>query len=397
MPTDTGTPTFNIYEQQIRMKLSVERGAVLWVVALLQATTRFCQSFTLLAPSPFWLSPSTAGQSCSLSATSSSSSTTTTRLSAAQLLEFQEPTTGVNVKLVGSMHYNPASIELAEKTIRELAERDRLGSVVIESCDLRWNTTAELSPLLQSLLQSEMRAAHDLALMYRRPVVLGDQRINVTVDRLRSGAQETVLDLVDPVTGWKRLFHNVSRAREEALPFGSEYLNAFAFLDPKLLLASPVSFLKYPLSYAAKSPIASIFFFGLLFLPVPGDAAASTMDATTLTAGDLAGQLVGSLLETLLFARIFLKELLAERNEVLAKNILEQCRLQQRKEQKPVWQRFWKSSRGDASSSSINSDVVYAPLSVAPALERDEKTVVAVLGMAHCNGIMKLLKEQRVS
>jgi len=151
--------------------------------------------------------------------------------------------------------------------------------------------------------------------------------------------------------------------------------------------------MKYPLSYAAKSPIASILLFGILFLPVPGDAA--SMDAV-LSTGDWIWQLTFSFLETLLFARIFLKELLAERNEVLARNILEQCRLQQ-KQEPPGWKSLWTNIAGNRRQRDLKNSVVYAPLSTAPVFEHEEKTVVAVLGMAHCNGIMKLLQEQRVS
>ena len=38
------------------------------------------------------------------------------------------------------------------------------------------------------MLQSEMRAAHDAAVKYGRPVILGDQRIEDTVLRLKEGA-----------------------------------------------------------------------------------------------------------------------------------------------------------------------------------------------------------------
>ena len=344
-------------------------------------------------------------------------SLSSTCLPATQLLEFQEPTTGVTVQLIGSMHYNPASIALTERTIGALAAQDRLGSVVIESCDLRWNSTMSLSPTLQKLLQSEMRAAHDLAGQWHRPVVLGDQRINVTVDRLKAGAQETVVDLLTPWSGgWQRLYQNITEARREAVPLGGDYLNLFAFLDPKLLLASPVSFVKYPLSYAAKSPLASLVVLALLFLPIPGDASTMGLDigsissssSSALTANDYVGSLAGSLLETLLFARIFLKELLAERNEVIARNILEQCRLQQIKPPnvQSTPSQWWKLLLPRPGTSSRNDQVVtvaatttcvYAPLSVPPVAEGQGKVVVAVLGMAHCNGIMKLLREQRVS
>ena len=60
-----------------------------------------------------------------------------------QILDFIEPSTGVRVKLIGAMHYNPASIKLATDSINELAFDGKLGSIVIESCDIRWNATLE--------------------------------------------------------------------------------------------------------------------------------------------------------------------------------------------------------------------------------------------------------------
>jgi hypothetical protein len=94
------------------------------------------------------------------------------RLDASQLLEFVEPETGVTVKLVGSMHYNPTSIELATNTIQALAEKNELGSVIIESCDIRYDSSKTMSPFLKTILRSEMGAACDVALAYNRPVVL---------------------------------------------------------------------------------------------------------------------------------------------------------------------------------------------------------------------------------
>merc|ERR1712238_383379 len=42
-----------------------------------------------------------------------------------QLLEFVEPTTNVTVLLIGSMHYNPASIDLVETTVEKLGLEDK--------------------------------------------------------------------------------------------------------------------------------------------------------------------------------------------------------------------------------------------------------------------------------
>merc|ERR1711865_609267 len=61
-----------------------------------------------------------------------------------QVLEFVEPTTNVTVVLIGSMHYNPASIDLVKRTVDQLGDEQKLGSVIIESCDIRWNKTQEI-------------------------------------------------------------------------------------------------------------------------------------------------------------------------------------------------------------------------------------------------------------
>ena len=61
-----------------------------------------------------------------------------------QVLKFVEPQTNVTVMLIGSMHYNPASIQLVETTVEDLAKSNQLGYVIIESCDIRLNTTQEM-------------------------------------------------------------------------------------------------------------------------------------------------------------------------------------------------------------------------------------------------------------
>ena len=89
--------------------------------------------------------------------------------------------------------------------------------------------------LVKDALLSEMKAAHDLGMEYNRPVVLGDQRINITVAQLKNGAKEAVLDLVQPWNGgWNRLYTSISDARKEAVPVGDKYLGSESFFDPKL-------------------------------------------------------------------------------------------------------------------------------------------------------------------
>ncbi|KAL7500428.1 hypothetical protein ACHAWT_008902 [Skeletonema menzelii] len=299
-----------------------------------------------------------------------------------QILDFIEPSTGVQVKLIGAMHYNPASIQLATDTINQLEKEGRLGSIIIESCDIRWNATLE-NEFVQDQLMSEMRAAHDLGLLYQRPVALGDQRINITVSQLKNGAKEAVLDLVQPWNGgWNRLYDSVSEARKEAVPLGEGFLGIDSFFDPKLMTAAPVSLLKYPLSYFVRSPVFSVIVLCFLIL-FGGDDANALSD---LTPTDLAESLFFSALETVIFARVFLKELLAERNEVLAQNIFEQCR-NYSADKGSVWDKLFQPA-GDKSKGAI-----YAPDSVVPNSAEEGKVVVAVLGLAHCNGIKKIMTE----
>lgn len=312
-----------------------------------------------------------------------------TSSSSPQLLEFVEPTTGVTVNLVGCMHYNPASIKLTQDTIRSLAAEEKLGSIIIESCTLRWNLSLESEDWIKKLLFSEMDAAHDLGMQYKRPVILGDQLINITMAELGNGFIETFKSLAQPTRGWQSLLETVQQARREAFPFGSQYISAFAFLEPKFFLATPIAFLKYPASYMVRSPVATAVL--LTWLAGGDDTGAAAATATTtatanamqLQSVDYVGDLVLSALETIVFARVFLKELLADRNDILAKNILEQCQLYQ---QEPRWKRWFRST----------SQVPYAPDSAKNKPNETGKTIVAVVGIAHCNGIAKLLQEKRV-
>ena len=243
--------------------------------------------------------------------------------------------------------------------------------------------------LVKDALLSEMKAAHDLGMEYNRPVVLGDQRINITVAQLKNGAKEAVLDLVQPWNGgWERLYSSISDARKEAVPVGDKYLGSESFFDPKLLAAAPISMIKYPLSYFVKSPAFALAVGALIILGNAEDSSAYGL-AEPLSTTDLLQSLFLSVLETVIFARIFLKELLADRNEVLAENILEQCRNYEASGNNDDFlaRLFQAQSNEDRSSGAV-----YAPGSVLGRPE-DGKTVVAVLGLAHCNGIRKILDE----
>lgn len=340
-----------------------------------------------------------------------------------QLVEFVEPKTKTKVLLIGTMHYNPASIRMVEETIEDLAGKNQLGSVVVESCEIRLNATMEIlntprGQFLKPVLTSEMKAASDKAASYNRPVVLGDQLINVTGSSLSSAFKTTLVDLASPLNGgWKRFYDDVSAAADVALPTGPGYLTPASFFDPRLLIAAPVSFAKYPLSFLARNPISTSIVFATMFGLTRLDTSSAFADATLQ-------EQIASIVESLLFAglefallgRVMVQVLLAERNEVLAKSILNECEIYSEREDKSgdgAWAKMMSSfSTPSLFSTELGLDRIlqknkgtfYVPPSGIAvestsnkiAEESEEKTVVAVLGMAHCNGIVKLLREQMV-
>lgn len=335
-----------------------------------------------------------------------------------QLLEFREPQTNVTVVLIGAMHYNPTSVRLTQDVIEDLGKSSKLGSVVIESCDIRWNKTGELyeeSPLIEKFLSNEMRMGSDMALKYGRPVILGDQRINITTSALKNGFKQTFVDLTNPVNGWKRFTNELSEAARVALPSGPGYLGLFGFLDLRLLLASPVSFVKYPTSFLFRSPIFTAIFLTLVASSIidPSSLDGSVGDISeSVNLDDLFASIAISILETVVFSRLLIKELLAERNEILAKNILDQCKIyasplcgSKRSEiQIPFISQLLayttKSNSMVADTVYTEDSLKYLPSNTFSGKSGDgnnnEKVVVAVLGMAHCNGIAKLLKEEMI-
>jgi hypothetical protein len=304
------------------------------------------------------------------------------------------------------MHYNPASAQLAKDTIEQLGKADRLGSVIVEACDIRWNKTAELyaqKPILKKVLSNEMRIACDTAMKFDRPVVLGDQRINVTVDALKTSFQQTLKDLMTPPSGWERFLGEVRSAWKETVPFGGHgYLSAYAFFDPRLLLALPVSLVKYPLSYLVRDPIPTTVGLTLLgalsFLDDPTSLEAMLSDES-ISLSDWLLSFGFAFLETAVFARLLLKPLLAERNKILAQSILDQCRLYANKPPRPSAVNWFGVGRKVANApNKSESMTMYAPgsTSVVPE-DGPDKVVVAVLGMAHCNGVKRILSNNSPS
>jgi len=257
---------------------SSPQSVLLMMAVLLLASTHpsnYCQSFSIVPSFRRHYSSSTMTTSAIMATNAATEIDRTKPLLESilgpnnrQILEFIEPSTNVTVLLIGSMHYNPASIALVENTLEELGSTKKLGSVIIESCDIRWNKTQEIldknpNPNEKDFLGNEMRAAWEISsLKYNRPTILGDQRINVTVDALKASLKDTVQDIfIRGPNGWKHSLEEIQDGWSQTTPInndnllpseknqGLQGLNALSFLDPRILISLPVSLVKYPLSF----------------------------------------------------------------------------------------------------------------------------------------------------
>eukprot|EP01039_Chlorochromonas_danica_P007496 gene7496-8288_t len=332
------------------------------------------------------------------------------------------------------MHYNPSSIALTKNTIATLAEENNIASVIVECCPIRWNRTHELlpddneeqeqivaerntqdNPLLKKLLYNEMIAANEMAEKYNIPFVLGDQLINVTTSRIRQAALDTIKDLLNPINGWQRLYNDVVSSARVAFPVGPEYLGAGDFFNTQLLLLTPVTLIRYPLALFLKAPIAILPVLGLfLYAFSPANSLSDIFDYDLSIWNRFQGfstSLLIFFLEIALLSRVFLVSILAERNEYLAKSILVQCQLQaealQKEEESLLLQKEVQEKREgltvfgmDLSQWWISlfpsSKEVKEELTSSTSRSLPPKKIVAVLGMAHCNGIKQLLLNEQV-
>ena len=299
--------------------------------------------------------------------------------------------TGVEVILVGSMHYNPQSIRQAADTVTRLGQDGKLGFVCLESCPRRWEKTSRSQPrgslMARFLLPNEMQAAQFAADDFLAPVILADQNITLTTQRMKETMVESFKDLTSLNFG--PLVRDLRQAADLVISGSSQQrLSPADFFDPLLLLNTPVSLFRYPLAIVLKSPIfglAVLALFGGTWLAGDGleklsvllypSASASDSASMSLPEMDelnpIAARLIDAaatgatvVVETLLLARTFLVALLVERNTVLARNIRTCC-----------------------------LDVIAARASDTPGLG-GEKVVVAVLGAAHVNGVAALLEDQ---
>ena len=179
---------------------------------------------------------------------------------------------------------------------------------------------------------------------------------------MRASLKKSFTDIINPVDGWKSIVQDISEAKDSTLTLPSsknvDYLTIKDFLDPQLLLAAPFSIVRYPLALFLKSPLASIVTFVLLFSLEQNNYFGPDPSTSVESAVDIAESLFISLLELLILARPFLVTLLAERNDVLAAKIRESCKQVSREK------------------------------------DGKKKVIVAILGMAHSNGVANLLANE---
>lgn len=370
-----------------------------------------------------------------------------------QVLSFTDPVSGALIKLIGCMHYNPASIKLAEELVEDAANRGVLKAVLIESCPTRWNKMVardlKLSETVvgNEVFNNEMRTASITASKYNIYTVLGDQEIEKTTDRMKQVFLATVRDLFTPFSGgWGNIYSQFKSDVSIALPSGPEYLGSKDFLDPALLRNIPTSLFRYTSAFATKSPmtaaIALVFVFVLPLLLDSSEAATTAVNAVSTTGTgsglsfdsimsnptdwlhsiyesyivtaaanwqdttlEFVSSVLGSALELVLVQRVFLNALLIDRNVILASNIRKICMSSDGTlGQKSVVSSndslsavdqffalteslFGGKSKGKQVTGSRSKGNTGSP----------QKEVIAVLGMAHCNGIKKLLLESGTS
>lgn len=293
-----------------------------------------------------------------------------------QVLSFVDPETGSEVVLVACMHYNPCSVAKAAQVTRRLSELGALGAVVLETCPTRWEALTFDQPAGSQqrwLLDNEFQAAADVAEAAGRPVVLGDQSVEELGKDVGAIVQETFSDLASPLQGgwqrtideilggWKRLRQSgeplspgqeaAQRPAAEGRPSSnasaaSDRLELLDFFDVGFLLGFPVALVRYALTWLVKSPrfftaVCCAFAVLKALLSEPPDQLPGSSPVADVT----------FVLVEVVTWRILLGALLMERDVILAKSISDTC----------------KTSGGPG------------------------RAVVAVLGMAHCNAVKKIM------
>ena len=258
-----------------------------------------------------------------------------------QVVRLRDATTKQQISLVGTVHYNSASIARAKE---EVASVDGLGAVVVEACQSRWESSIKLAPpgsTAARLIKSEMQAAAGVAMKNDVPVMLGDAAVGRFLPRAKEFARNTVLQLSDPFgDGWPSIYADLKRtlrstfdtadiASSELLLKGEAPLSAADFAKPGIIIGFVGSLVRYPVAFALKAPFPfAVLSSALLTLGTAADTA-DVAAAAALESGDFFSPAVvlTALLAALqaglvvLTSRTLLVVFLEERNAELARSI----------------------------------------------------------------------------
>ena len=263
------------------------------------------------------------------------------------VLRCRDRATQTNVVLVGTMHGNPVSIELARSTVCEAAERGALSSVLLEACPTRWERTLATKPkgsLMRRLFDDEMQAAAEAAESYGVAMELVDQPVETTVPRLRSLLLLTLRQLLTPWSGgWVRIAEDYRRGLARLQSDDDVGIGLADLLDDGVVRNTPLTLLRSPVVLALIAATS-------LLVAAVGWPDEATMVALVDDLPTVVTQALGiALLLLLLLGRASLVGLMEERDAVLVHNIRRACQ----------------GERG--------------------------REVVVVLGAAHVNGVRRLL------
>jgi len=261
-----------------------------------------------------------------------------------QVLRLRDATSGQEISLVGTVHYNPASVARAKDEVSSALARSSVGAVVVESCTSRWGRSLELAPpgsLPARLICSEMQGAAGVAMQNQVPVMLGDADAGPFLERVRALAGQSAGDLLNPVGGgWASIYTDFARtlpgtlnpedvARSELLLEGEAPLSLLDYARPAMLVGFVASLVRYPAAFALKAPVPFLVFAsGLVAL----DSTAGQLDTladASIRAGDVLSLPVAAgfafsaftLGLSVLTARLLLVAFLEERNAELARSI----------------------------------------------------------------------------
>ena len=129
-----------------------------------------------------------------------------------------------------------------------------LGAVCVELCDARWNATISAPRICENEYQVALEAAQSVGV---DTLQLVDQPIGTTVSRAAELLRETAFDAVS-LAGWRRIVKDCQFGLEELRADGGGLAWQDAYLDPRLLAASPIAIVRYLISSPSTATLLTL-------------------------------------------------------------------------------------------------------------------------------------------